>query len=151
MNTLTLQKNDVVFRQEDFADTMYKLLNGSVRIITDYGKESEKELALLKDGDFFGEMGMIACFPRTATAVVCSETAEITEFGVEDYGRLFKDDPDNVMKILHQLADRIRETDESYLEAVETVQKAKADGVTSEEDKRVLKRLRDRYYAFIGR
>ena len=118
MNTLTFHKNDVIFRQEEFADTMYKLLNGSIRIISDYGKEDEKEIAVLKDGDYFGEMGLVECYPRSATAVVGSETAEVAEFGVTDCERMFAADPDSVMKILRQLAERLKATDQAYLDAV---------------------------------
>ena len=154
MNTLTFQKNDVIFRQGEFADTMYKLLSGSIRIVSDYGKESEKEIAVLKDGDFFGEMGLVECYPRSATAVVSSEAAEVTEFELADCKRFFNEDPEGVMKILRQLADRIKETDQAYLNAVETVKKAKAvvagNEKPSEESKSALRRLREYYLSFLG-
>jgi len=60
-----------------------------------------------------------------------------------------------VMKILLQLAARIQDTDRMYLEAAETVQKAKAaqakNEEQSEESKISLRRLRNYYFSFVGR
>ena len=155
MNTLTFQKNDVIFLEDDFADSMYKLLSGTVRIVFGYGTENENEIAVMKAGDYFGEMGLMECYPRSATAVVSSDTAEMIEFGIADCQHFFKEDPDAVMKILLQLAARIQDTDRMYLEAAETVQKAKAaqakNEEQSEESKISLRRLRNYYFSFVGR
>ncbi len=155
MNTYTLQKNDVVFRQEEFAESMYKILSGSVRIVSDYGKESEKEITVLKDGDFFGEMGLVETYPRSATAVVSSASAEVTEFGVEDCQRLFADDPESVRMILRQLAERIGKTNQDYMDAAEVVRKAKEDrtinAASDTTPRTALQRLHDYYLSFLRR
>ena len=150
MNTLTFVKNDVVFRQGEYADTMYKILSGSVRIVSDFGEENEKELAVLNAGDFFGEMGLAECFPRSATAVICSETAEVTEFDFADFEYIFKEDPDSVLTILRQLADRLSATNRDYLEAVDTLRKVKAEQGGTAETKTILQRLHDFYLSFLG-
>lgn len=151
MNTLTFQKNDVIFRQDDLADTMYRILSGSVRIVSDFGKESEKEISVLKDGDFFGEMGLAECFPRSASAVVCSDTAEVTEFDADDFQRVFKEEPELIMRMIRQIAQRLEETNRNYLEAVETVRKAKGEQTITEETGSVLRRLHDFYLSIIRR
>lgn len=151
MKILTFQKNDVIFRQGDFADTMYKIVKGSVRIVSDLGEAGEKEIALLNAGDYFGEMGLAECFPRSASAVVCSETAEVTEFDFFDFQRLFKEDPDSVLAILRQLAARLKETNGDYLEAVEVLQKAKGEQDVNEETRTVLQRLHDFYLSILGK
>ena len=150
MNTLTFKKDDIIFRQNEFADTMFKIISGSVRIVSDHEKDSEKEIAVLGPGSFFGEMGMVECYPRSATAIVDSEAAEVIEFDETDFGRIMKDDPDTVLNILRQLAQRLQETDQAYLEAVETVRKEKA-GNSDAKTKTALQRLHDFYRAFLNR
>ena len=84
-----------------------------------------------------------------------NESIEVTEFGIEDFQRIFKEDPENVMTILRQLAERLRLMDQVYRDAVETVEKAKAEQTKDEAPdkapKTALQRLRDYYLSFIGR
>ena len=150
MNILTFQKNDVIFRENDFADCMYRILEGSVRIVTDFEGENEKEITVLKEGDFFGEMGLVECYPRSATAIVGSETAELVEFDETDFGKIMKDEPDTVLNILRQLAQRLQETNQAYIEAVETVRKEKANQ-SDAKSKSVLRRLHDYYLSIMGK
>ena len=70
METITYSKGKVLFREGDLALTMYVIKAGTVGVYTDYGTSFEKQIAVLEQGDFLGEMGMIEGLPRTATAVV---------------------------------------------------------------------------------
>lgn len=150
MNTLTFKKDDVIFRQKDFADSMFKILSGAVRIVSDYETEDEKEIAVLEAGSFFGEMGLVECYPRSATAIVGSETAELVEFDETDFGKIMKDEPDTVLNIMRQLAQRLQETNQAYIEAVETVRKEKANQ-SDAKSKSVLRRLHDYYLSIMGK
>ena len=58
----------MVFLQGDPAADLYVIRSGTVRIVRSTA-EGEIELAVLGDGDFFGEMGLFAPGPRSATAI----------------------------------------------------------------------------------
>lgn len=59
-----------IFKQGSSDTWLYFLVYGKVRLMKD-----EKPMALLqRRGDIFGEMGAIACAPRSATAVAFGET-----------------------------------------------------------------------------
>ncbi|MBR3136929.1 MAG: cyclic nucleotide-binding domain-containing protein [Clostridia bacterium] len=150
MNTLTFKKGDVIFRQNEFADSMFKIQSGAVRIVSDYEKESEKEITVLESGSFFGEMGLVECYPRSATAIVSSETAEVIEFDSSDFERILKDDPDTVLNLLRQFSQRLQDTNQAYLEAFESVRKEKANQ-SDAKSKSVLQRLHDYYRSIMGR
>jgi ATP-binding cassette, subfamily B, bacterial len=58
-----LDGDRLVFEEGDEGDKFYILARGKVEIVTQQGKR----LAVLADGDFFGEIALINDVPRTAT------------------------------------------------------------------------------------
>lgn len=63
------QAGTVLFEQGDVGDTMYVIESGAVELIRSKD-ENKRVLAILKAGEFFGEMAIVSQRPRTATAVV---------------------------------------------------------------------------------
>jgi hypothetical protein len=61
----------VVLCEGDPADSFYIVKAGAVKIIKG---DPPHELAVLKDGDFFGEMGVLLGAPRSATVVTLGPT-----------------------------------------------------------------------------
>lgn len=66
------KKGDVVLRQEEPADGMYIIDSGSVTVEID-----GQHIATLKDGDFFGEMGLMLHKPRNATVKAVSDELKV--------------------------------------------------------------------------
>jgi CRP/FNR family cyclic AMP-dependent transcriptional regulator len=64
---------DVLFREGEKGDVMFVIQSGAVRISKDVGG-SEKVLANLGPGEFFGEMAILNGKPRTATATTLEAT-----------------------------------------------------------------------------
>ena len=113
MSMLTFQKDDVIFKQGDFAECMYDIVSGSVGIFVGYGTENETRLTVLKAGNFLGEMGLIEAYPRSATAVAM-EATELREIGEKEFGEYFKGQPERLLEIMSQLSERLRERTEDY-------------------------------------
>ena len=84
METVTTSKGQILFREGDLALSMYVIKAGSVGVYTDYGTSGEKQIAVLKQDDFLGEMGMIEGLPRNATAVILEDATVLTELNEED-------------------------------------------------------------------
>lgn len=76
---------DVVVEGEE-ADALYVIERGAVRVRARRGGESERELATLGVGDVFGEIGVLAKIPRTAT-VSTSEPCRLLQID----GQVFAD------------------------------------------------------------
>ncbi len=117
----TFNKGDVIFRQGDYAATMYDICAGSVGIYADYQTSDEKQLAVLPAGEVFGEMGLIECYPRSATAVAMEDGTQVQEITSKEFSSYFQDSPEKVLSVMKQLSKRLRETTNNYREACRTV------------------------------
>ena len=121
MKEITYSKDQVVFRQGDDARNMFDISSGKIGIYQDYGTDHEKKIAELESGEIFGEMGMIEYYPRSATAVVLSDSAVLQELGEDDLKEYFKDKPEKLLRLMRLLSRRIRETTEKYVDVCRTV------------------------------
>ena len=117
----TFNKGDVIFRQGEYAATMYDICSGSVGIYADYQTPEEKQLAVLPAGEVFGEMGLIECYPRSATAVAMEDGTQVQEISSAEFSAYFKESPEKVLAVMRQMSARLRETNKNYLEAMRTV------------------------------
>ncbi|HEX8176678.1 MAG TPA: mechanosensitive ion channel family protein [Pyrinomonadaceae bacterium] len=93
-----------VIRAGDEGSSMFVVHNGSVSVqISDNGRA--RTVAVLKDGDFFGEMALFTGEPRAASVVAVEET-EVLEIGHEAMKHLFDTNPDLVEALSHIIAER---------------------------------------------
>ena len=93
-----------VIRAGEEGGSMFVVHNGRVQVqITDNGKP--RTVAVLKDGDFFGEMALFTGEPRTANVVAMEET-EVLEIGHQAMKHLFDTNPDLVEALSHIIAER---------------------------------------------
>ena len=146
---ISFKKNEVIFKEGDMANCMYDIHFGSVGIFAGYGTENEKKLTELKADDFFGEMGMIEGYPRSATAVALEDDTKVEVITAENFGLYFHQKPAKVLMIMQHMSQRIRGLTKDYLEACQAINETVENEDISEEKrsklKEVLKRLFDAY------
>ena len=121
MDIRTYQKGDVIFRQGERGECMYAIISGTVGIYKEFETAHESRIAELGNGDFLGEMELVESMPRSATAVVLSDTAELDRITDDNYLDFFTENPVQVYLIMKQLSERLRETTKNYAEACRTV------------------------------
>ena len=124
MKRLTFGSDEVIFREGEFALTMYQIESGSVGIYANYGSADARLLATLKKGEYFGEMGLAECYPRSATAVALEANTTLDEIDSDEFSSFFEDNPETVLTIMRSLSERLRETNERYIEARRAVHDA---------------------------
>jgi small-conductance mechanosensitive channel len=96
--------SETVIRAGDEGSSMFVLHNGRVQVqVTENGQP--RAVAVLNEGDFFGEMALFTGEPRTANVVAVEET-EVLEIGHEAMKRLFDTNPDLVESLSHIIAER---------------------------------------------
>jgi CRP-like cAMP-binding protein len=62
-----------IIQQGDEADIFYVIVEGEVEVIKDRPDTGAQVIAHLKDGDYFGEIGLLYRIPRTATVRAVSD------------------------------------------------------------------------------
>jgi CRP-like cAMP-binding protein len=65
LDTIDAKPGECVVRQDDFGDRMYLLIAGKARVVH-HREGRDVELAILKSGDFFGELALVDHGPRSA-------------------------------------------------------------------------------------
>jgi len=108
-------KDTVIFREGDSGDRCYVITNGDVRISKFIPNIGEEALAVLKPGDYFGEMALIDKFPRSAHAIANTDVA-VLAINKSDLDKVLIMDRDLGYKLLwvftKTLSKRLRETNE---------------------------------------
>jgi CRP-like cAMP-binding protein len=103
-----------VFSQGDLGDKLYLILDGAVRIFRSVGG-TEETLAILRTGNYFGEMSLIDDAPRSADAKV-HEDCRLFVIRKVDLSDLLFVDRDLAYELLwnfvHTLSARLREAND---------------------------------------
>ncbi|MEJ5307002.1 MAG: Crp/Fnr family transcriptional regulator [candidate division WOR-3 bacterium] len=104
-----LKDGEVLFREGEVGDEMYLIKSGKIKIVQKIGDEM-KVLAVLSEGDFFGEMALIDGSPRSATAIAEGDTELIT-FDKVAFRKKIGEEP-LIEYIITELSKRLRRADE---------------------------------------
>ena len=148
---LILKRNEVIFHEGDKSDCMYDIRLGRVGIYANYGTKEEKLLTELSKDQFFGEMGIIEGYPRSATAVALGDVTELTVVSKADFEEYCKKNPEKTILIMKNMSGRIRDLTRGYLEVCHTIAESMEAEQKGEKKSTSLlnrlKRFRDEYNA----
>jgi len=115
--------NTVLFHEEEHGDCMYIIQQGEVAI-NKKSKNSEHILAILKAGDFFGEMALFTNPLRSATAITTKESVLLKiDKNALDY--MLKSNPTFAMKMIERLCERLKNVDNQLSELIDLSQETK--------------------------
>lgn len=105
----------VIFKEGDHGDRCFVITNGEVRISKFIPNIGEEALAVLKPGDYFGEMALIDNFPRSAHAIANTDVA-LLAITKTDLDKILITDRELGYKLLwaftKTLSKRLRETNQ---------------------------------------
>ncbi len=93
------EAEEPVFSTGDIGSGMYIVRTGQVRIFVPRHEGTERELALLEPGDFFGEVALTASRPRSASARATTATVLVGLFR-SDMVEAIRSHPAPMAKIL---------------------------------------------------
>ncbi|MBP9717684.1 cyclic nucleotide-binding domain-containing protein [Candidatus Gracilibacteria bacterium] len=91
---------------------MYILKNGMVRISRKQPIGDDKEVAVLSNGGFFGEMAFVFEEPRNATATALGE-CEVFELKKQVFMKLMENAPETAAKISQEFIDRVKQNNQA--------------------------------------
>lgn len=109
----TFAANDHVFEEGDAGDKLFLISKGQVRISKFVPGIGEEALAILEEGNFFGEMSLIDDSPRSATAIA-HIPVELLSISSSEFESLLFLDKELAHQVLwaftRTLSKRLRET-----------------------------------------
>lgn len=101
------RRGEVIFRKDDPGTHLYLVLEGAVKIALPGEFGQEALVAIMRPGDFFGELALFDRSPRSATAVALDDTRAALLAG-EDFIAFLERHPSAVRLVLETLARTIR-------------------------------------------
>jgi CRP-like cAMP-binding protein len=104
------KRGDVLFREGEPGREMYVVQAGKVNI-TKTVRGTEKILATLGAGEFFGEMSILNNKPRSAGAVV-NEDAKLLVIDPKTFEAMIRGNVEIAVRLIKKLSDRLQEADE---------------------------------------
>ncbi len=100
-----------LFGKREYADAMFVVLSGRVKIYSDSAGRKKKTFAYLTAGDFFGEMSLIDDSPRSASAQAV-EDSRLLVIRKKDFRRLLARDAGLTFYLLQAVCARLRRANE---------------------------------------
>ena len=101
------KRADVIFRKDDPGTHLYLVLEGAVKIALPGEFGQEALVAIMRPGDFFGELALFDRSPRSATAVALEDTRAAL-LASDDFIAFLERHPGAVRLVLETLARTIR-------------------------------------------
>ncbi len=101
---------EVMVRQGGVGNCMYVIQAGQAEVLRELENNKETRLAVLGEGDFFGEMAIFEREVRSATVRALGE-ARVLTVDEKTFLRRIHNDPSLAYRIVQTMSRRIRELD----------------------------------------
>ena len=111
MKRQSFNSGEAIFREGERSDAAYLVVSGEVEIVKGHEAGSSKTIAVIRRGEYVGEMGVIDDHPRSASAVakgpvVCMSVTQ------EEFMDMLLNHPEEAIDLLKILFDRLRAMNE---------------------------------------
>jgi CRP/FNR family transcriptional regulator, cyclic AMP receptor protein len=115
--TQDLRRGDVLFHEDDPADTVYIVVQGRIAIAKRSIDGRESVVALMEPGDLFGEMQLFERLGRTAEARAL-EQSQVLAIGYGPIREVYEQRPELLWGVVALLAGRLRTMDVALADSV---------------------------------
>lgn len=114
------REGETIYKQGDAGDVMYIVQMGEVEIIQRKGN-NEFCLAVLHEGDFFGEMALFGYPTRRATARAAGDGASVISLERKAFLKRLHFDASLAFNMLKSMADRIQHLEKDLVQTTESM------------------------------
>jgi CRP/FNR family cyclic AMP-dependent transcriptional regulator len=121
-----LGRDEILFRKGDVGDSLFIILSGWVKIVTQDEQGDEVVLNQVGTGEIIGEMALLDYEPRSA-GVVALENTSTLELSREDFMETLNGYPELALSIILNLISRLRHNT-SYIEQITDMSRRVARG-----------------------
>ncbi len=105
---IEIRKDHTVFREGEIATNMYVISQGQIELTKQIRNEAVT-VAILNEGEFFGEMALINQKKRTCTAIAKSNVV-LKQYNQEKFAELLANNTGVSLRIIEGLAERLEQT-----------------------------------------
>ena len=112
----TFNNGDVIIKEGESGNTFFQLLEGKVAVYKNYDMDDQVQIAILEQGQYFGEMAVIENYPRNST-VVAEGDVTVLEIAAGELNDYISQNPDNIIEIMKLLGSRVKSMTDDYNEA----------------------------------
>jgi len=110
---------EVICSEGEAGDVMYVIQSGKIKITKKTETGKDLKVAMLKSGDFFGEMSLFDKLPRSATATAVGD-AQLLSIDKKKFFKTIDRDPTLVFRMLESMSSRIRNLNDEYAQLKKT-------------------------------
>ncbi len=110
-----VKSGGVIFHEGDAGKEMFIIQEGQVEILKSVGGK-DRQVAVLEEGDFFGETALLEEIPRTASARALTNCVLLRIDG-STFDHMARQNPEIPIRMLRKLSRRLRETAPHLLDA----------------------------------
>jgi CRP/FNR family cyclic AMP-dependent transcriptional regulator len=115
--TEDLRRGDVLFHEDEAADTLYVVVEGRIAIAKRSIDGRESVVALMEPGDLFGEMQLFESLGRSAEARAL-EPSQVLAVGYGAIREVYEQRPELLWGVVALLAGRLRSMDVALADSV---------------------------------
>ncbi len=102
-------KNSLIFNKNEMGSHFFVVKSGKIKIFSSIGNKI-KTIAFIGKNNFFGEMSLLGCGTRSASAKAI-EDSELYVISKKNFEKYLLKNPNLTIKILYSLADRLARAD----------------------------------------
>ena len=143
MNRAHFAEGQVLFREGDPADSVFRLLSGAVDILRELDGDPIL-LGTVGAGQFIGEMGVVENRPRNATARAASEV-EVEILTPTEFLDQISGSPQAARELIQRLSQRLREADDRIVN--DERRSGRARGTRKDADSQTARVINNAYLA----
>jgi CRP/FNR family transcriptional regulator, cyclic AMP receptor protein len=114
MTRTQFAKGQILFREGDSSDGVFRLLSGTVGVFRELDGDPIR-LGTVGAGQFIGEMGVVENRPRSATAITTSEI-EVEFLDPTEFLDQIAGSPRTARELIRRLSQRLREADDRIVD-----------------------------------
>jgi CRP-like cAMP-binding protein len=107
------EDGEIIVRQGDEGNCMYVIQEGRVEVVRTQGDDIVR-LAVLNQGDFFGEMAIFEKEVRSATVRALEQTRVLT-VDKRTFLRRIQEDPTLAFRVVEAMSNRIKRLNEEFM------------------------------------
>ena len=110
VEAVVYEPGEIIFRQGDEGSSLFVVEDGAVEISYGEGR-ARVVLAALFNGQYFGELSLFDGSPRSATATA-AKRSRLIRLDREDLVDFVNKNPDAALRIIAEMSERLRQTNE---------------------------------------